>query len=465
MKKILLIIFSLLVNTAYAQQEAANWFFGVNAGITFTTNPPTALAGGQLVTNEGSATISDANGSLLFYSDGTNVFDRNHALMPNGTGLNGSSTCTQSALFVPYPGNDSLYYLFTPPDEFTSPGWFCYSIIDLTLNGGFGDVINKNTPLFSQSTEKVTAVRHANGTDYWVIGHRYGNADFYAYQITASGINSTPVISSVGSPHAGGIEANIGVMKASPCGDKLALVVHSDFFELFDFDQSTGIVSNPIQLANITVSNAWGLYATEFSPNGSRLYVVEEHPAIIVQYDLLAGSSSAIIASADTIINLPFAYFGALQNGPDGKMYISRFSTSFPYLSCLNNPDSLGIACNFVDTAVVANGQIAHGLPNFMSSYFCNESTGIYYVDSKTEFSVFPNPASDIITIELSEVSGKSVRVDLLSTLSHIVQSVKINEPITGQTLDFNISSLPAGFYFVKVSGDEITRIKKVLKY
>src|SRR5262245_28875854 len=115
---------------------------------------PTPLTDGQLGTLEGCASWSDANGNLLFYSDGINVWDRNHNIMPDGNGLNGSATCTQSALVVPYPGQDSLFYLFTPPDEFALPGYFCYSLIDLTLNNGFGDVINKNTQLFSPSTEK-----------------------------------------------------------------------------------------------------------------------------------------------------------------------------------------------------------------------------------------------------------------------------------------------------------------------
>src|SRR4029453_2393875 len=94
-----------------------------------------------------------------------------------------------------------LYYLFTPPDFFGAN--FCYSIVDMSLNGGYGDIIDKNTILFGPSGEKVTAVRHANGTDAWVIGHSFDNADFYAYNITTSGIDATPVISSAGTAQGG----------------------------------------------------------------------------------------------------------------------------------------------------------------------------------------------------------------------------------------------------------------------
>jgi len=369
-RKILLLVCLSFSIPAFAQHEADNWYFGSYAGVSFSSGVPVALTNGQLYTNEGSAALSDSDGNLLFYSDGATIWDRTHTIMPNGTLLNSSSTCTQSALFVPYPGSDSLYYLFTPPD-FVAPN-FCYSIVDMSLNGGYGDIIDKNTVLFSPSAEKVTAVHNANGTDAWVIGHSFDNADFYVYSITTSGINPTPVISTAGTVQTGFLD-KIGTMKASPCGDKIALVVFdAAYVELFDFDNTTGVVSNAIHLGNFTAGNAWGLYGLEFSPDGSRLYVTQEQPAVLVQYDLLAGSAAAIIASADTVAQLSSSeLFGTLQNGPDGKTYIVRLSKQF--LACINDPNTLGAGCNFVDNAVsLGSGYCNHGLPNFMSSFWCN---------------------------------------------------------------------------------------------
>src|SRR5437667_364418 len=117
-KKILLLACLFLSTHVFAQHQADNWYFGSYAGVSFASGVPVAITGGQLNTNEGSAALSDSNGNLLFYSDGYSIWDRTHTVMPNGSMLNGSSTCTQSALFVPYPGSDSLYYLFTPPDFF-----------------------------------------------------------------------------------------------------------------------------------------------------------------------------------------------------------------------------------------------------------------------------------------------------------------------------------------------------------
>ncbi|MCF6295551.1 MAG: cell surface protein, partial [Flavobacteriaceae bacterium] len=97
MKKILLILTLFISINVAGQGEAANWYFGFGAGMQFdlATGNTTALNDGQLSTNEGCSTISDANGNLLFYSDGTTVWNRNHQVMPNGNGLFGDSSSTQ----------------------------------------------------------------------------------------------------------------------------------------------------------------------------------------------------------------------------------------------------------------------------------------------------------------------------------------------------------------------------------
>jgi hypothetical protein len=448
-----------------AQHEADTWYFGFNAGITFSTTPPSVLPGGQIVTPEGCASLSDNNGNLLFYSDGATIWSANHMVMPNGTGLNGSLTCSQSALIVPYPGNGSLYYIFTPPDEFTNTA-FCYSIVDMTLNNNMGDVTNKNTPLFIPSTEKVTAVRHANGVDIWVIGHSFNNSDFYSYLLTPAGINTTPVISSAGTMNGGGIGTKIGNLKASPCGDKLALtVLDSAFAEVFDFDNSTGVVSNAIHLGNFLIT-AWGLYGVEFSPGGSRLYVTQENPALLLQYDLLAGSPAAIIASADTIsfVTNSWTKYAGLQNGPDGKMYMSRFTETF--LACINNPDSLGATCNYVDNAVsLGTATATHGLPNFMSSYFCDRKTSLEEEGTLAKsLSVYPVPAHDKIHISFKKHS-ENYSITISDLLGKINYQEKVQEKNYGyKDIEISVANYPAGIYWMIISCNNETAVNKFVK-
>ncbi len=102
---ILPLLLLLLVSTsAWSQKEFNVWYFGYRAGIDFNSGSPVALTNGQMSTYEGVASILDPlTGAFLFCTDGVSVWDRNQRVMPNGTGLLGSNSSTQSALIVPMP--------------------------------------------------------------------------------------------------------------------------------------------------------------------------------------------------------------------------------------------------------------------------------------------------------------------------------------------------------------------------
>jgi hypothetical protein len=136
-----------------AQKQNAVWYFGYNAGLDFNTDPPTPLHG-EMNTLEGCASIADPNGNLLFYTDGGHVWDRQDHIMPNGFGLLGGNSSTQSALIVPLPASCTKYYLFTTWDDLQfDGGGMAYSIIDMLLNDGYGDIISssKNTPVIDST--------------------------------------------------------------------------------------------------------------------------------------------------------------------------------------------------------------------------------------------------------------------------------------------------------------------------
>ncbi|MDP6909474.1 MAG: hypothetical protein QF371_08210, partial [Flavobacteriales bacterium] len=208
----------------FGQGEANNWYFGQNAGVSFNSGSPVALTNGILSTSEGCASISDASGNLLFYTDGRFAYNRNHVQMPNGFGMLGNPSSAQSAIIVPKPGDDNRYYIFTVAAS-GGPDGFRYSEIDLSLDGGLGDVIvaTKNTLLFSPSVEKVAAVKHANGFHYWVISHGLNNNRYYSYLVDCNGI-SAPVISDVGQVEG---PPGWGCLTASPDGQNLAAAMRA----------------------------------------------------------------------------------------------------------------------------------------------------------------------------------------------------------------------------------------------
>src|SRR6185295_5787743 len=179
-----LLLFCGLVS--HAQKEADHWYFGHLAGLDFSGGSPVAVSDGTLVTEEGCASISDKAGNLLFYTDGGVVFNRNHVIMPNGSGLKGNISSTQSAVVVKSPGNDSIYYVFTIGSESQTTG-FCYSIVNMKKDNGKGDVTLKNVNLYLGAHEKIGAVLHCDQKSTWVVIRQWESDAYLAYLVTASG--------------------------------------------------------------------------------------------------------------------------------------------------------------------------------------------------------------------------------------------------------------------------------------
>lgn len=354
----LVILFSSLA--LFAQNETSKWYFGNNAGIDFMTSPPSSILGGQLSTAEGCSGIADASGNLLFYTDGITVWNSTNAIMANGTGLDGDPSSTQSAVVVKQPGNSNIYYIFTMACC-NSPVGLKYSTVDMNLSGGLGSVTVVNATLAGVSSERLTSVKHCNGIDTWVLSQDGVNGDFRAHLVTSAGVNPVPVISAIGSNAATG-PAYVGYMKFSPNGRKLGLAAANDpsvGFELYDFDASTGIVSNRLLL----VQNAWS-YGCEFSPDGTKFFGALWGGGNLYQWDLCAGSPTAIVNSVYTGTT---NNGGALQLAKDGKIYMTR--SGFQVMGDINNPNVMGVGMNYVDNGQsIAPNTNQYGLPNFITS-------------------------------------------------------------------------------------------------
>ena len=362
-KKGILFFFVLFSSFVYSQGEANIWYFGQNAGLDFNSGSPIALTNGQLVTDEGCATISNGAGQLLFYTDGVTVYNKNHTVMVNGTGLLGHSSSMQSATIVPKPGSTNLYYIFTTDAE-TLPNGFRYSVVDMNLDGGNGAVTTvKNILIYTPTTESLGITKHANGIDFWIVTHEWNNNNFNAHLLTASGLSSVPVTTSIGLPISGGSGfAAAGSIKLSPSGSKLAITSVSDFAQLYDFDANTGVLSNVVTLT----TEAGELSGIAFSPDESLLYISNSFGKIH-QFNLNAAD---IPNSIFTIYNggwIPTV--GQMQVGPDNKIYVAVNNRT--KLGVINNPNILGLGCNFVIDGIDLSGRLSKlGLPSFNQSFF-----------------------------------------------------------------------------------------------
>jgi hypothetical protein len=180
---ILFILFDILLvpECGFTQGEWNNWNFGWNAAIKYISGTPVGVTGSALFqSGDGTTTnASDSTGQLLFYANGSTIWNRNNTIMPNGSGIIGGNACQQPVFSLPVPGFPSKYYVFTVGDlmHTTNPLiGLHYSIVDMSLQGGLGDVVSSQKNVFvpggDSAVDQLTATRGHNNKDVWITGKK-----------------------------------------------------------------------------------------------------------------------------------------------------------------------------------------------------------------------------------------------------------------------------------------------------
>ncbi len=352
----LIAIWGVLVEPGYAQGENNIWAFGKGSGLNFNLGAPVFWEN-SMFSKEGCAAISDAFGNLIFYTSGNMIWDKNGKPMPNGSilgnGYDGSGA--QAALVLKSISNPYEYYVFTlDPQEVAlsqSPK-LRYSVVDMLLNNGLGDVklSEKDVELDNEMEERMYAVE-ADDCGYWIVGHKRRSNIYVAFKLTASGI-STPVYS-YGTYSGFFNGSDPGEMKLSPDKSKIAIIFlgrrnqsGDDFrIEIGDFDVNTGIISNTAILdSNKTIP--YQGYGLSFSPDNSKLYVTSQDYSQLFQYNMAYYPNvGAIRLSKVKIFETGFMKLFGMRTGPDNKIYLANLTEG--YISCIQDPNVLGLACNF----------------------------------------------------------------------------------------------------------------------
>jgi hypothetical protein len=487
MKTYFLALLPLLSCTAAHAQEKHDyhWVFGYGPSdpalhyggtlINFNTSPP-SLA--YFETPDGfywdKATLSDKHGNLVAYTNGCRILNSAHQPMENGLDINEGPIHTQycddlvsfypneqGTLFLLMPGSDSLYVLFHLR---MWPGiivkdWL-YSVIDVSANEGLGRVTLKNEPLRTDTfTDMITACRHANGRDWWIVvqeNHRFvdlppdGKAKYHFYLLDPYGIHYQ------GEQQIGRLfsfTSTVGQSCFSPDGSRFAIGNIYNGVNFFDFDRCTGLLSNPGHLdlqADSVV--AMGL---AFSPNSRFLYATTG--LWLLQYDMKApdvGASKVNVAEYDGFISQLPTTFYQLALAPNGKIYgSSHFGTDV--LHIIHQPDELGLDCQVEQHGLKLPAYHAYTMPNTphyrlydVPGSVC-DSLGVNTPSSTAEIDgdisylwVYPNPSTGWVTITNPNAAERAIQVQDIS--GHLVYQAQT------QAADFDLSHLQNGVYFVR---------------
>lgn len=347
-----LMITFLAANGQYDAAENKMWAFGSRCGLDFNNGQPQPFETGMR-SEGGCASVCDEAGRLLFYASPDTVWNRQHTPMPNGYDLTRTVypyNAYRGTSIVPVIGKLNKYYVFTLSDvNGSSPtnAVLSYSLVDMTLNGGLGDVVagQKQVLLDSGLAEAMVVVR-GNNCNLWLLVHNMEDNMFKAYGITANGISTQPIISAVGTltpQHSQTVGFYFSSIKVSPDRQKICICNVPAFNDggaiLYNFDPNTGIVSDPFTISD-------GVYFSScFSPDSKKLYLAN---IFLDQVDLSLPDSNAIRQSKTRIADFDPATHNAcdMRLGPDGKIY-GVLTDFYRNIACINYPDSPAASCGF----------------------------------------------------------------------------------------------------------------------
>ena len=482
-----IIILFVLNQIAVAQKQDRIWLFPDSAGIDFTDSlNPVAINCNLTIPAFNSASISNNQGNLLFYTGGIDltytpmrIFDRNGNIMMNADSMKGYPWVGQGNMIIPSPSDTNKYFVFMIDRDGALGDLLYYSILDISLNNGLGQVLIRDSLLLPDHiNEKLNATKHANGRDWWVIVQST-NTDslFHKFLITPNGITG-PFDQKIGS--ADNVNKAFGQLIFSRDGSKLGLVGGNSTADIFDFDRCSGELSNYIMAGEGIFSNPNFYFGCSFSPNGKVFYTssIWYEFKNVYQYDLTAtdikASKQTIFAYPDTGI-IQDLEMGEHLLGPDNKIYISKgngytghnWDTYYTHhIDVILNPDSLGFGCNYQSAYFdLGTGKTMEMFPNMvnynlgpLTGSICDSlSSGIPEIDNAKYFKIFPNPFSKDISISLLNDEKGS-----LAVYNQMGQIVYRNTFRTNAKID--LSNLPSGFYFFEIGINGRRFMQKMIK-
>jgi hypothetical protein len=418
--------------------------------------------------NATNAVISDGLGNLLFYTNGVYIANQNNDTMLNGEGLNPSPYTSnwaddgmpipQGNIIIPFPGDTNKFYLFHETKtaivgSSSKPLELFYSLIDMNQNGGLGEVVSKNNIVFQDTLQggELSATKHANGRDWWLICHKVNSDKFYKLLITPFGIGIT-------TQNYGTVRDDYGGASAfSPDGSKFSHNNSSTDLDIYDFDRCTGMLSNYL---NIPINDSAAFGAMAFSPNSQILYAAST--LYVYQFDLTAiniAATKQTIATWDGYYSPSFplaSTFYLPQLAPDGKIYINCSNSTLD-MHVINYPDSLGLACDLQQHSIhlpAYNAFTIANHPNYflgaLAGSLCDSLTSVHEIANNTiPIRINPNPAQNAFYLNYELPYGKTAIVTIYNIIGEAVMSKTLYWYFG--YLQIDCSNMSNGVYFVKV--------------
>lgn len=427
--------------------------------------------------------LSSKEGDLIFYSNGCLFFNKLDMEMENGDSLNPGEVydwfCPllgypglQSMLAIPSSYDSTLYYVLyisqvLPHDtnafQPVQSENLYYALIDMSLNNGLGGVIAKNEIILKDTSmigTPLTATKHANGLDWWIITPDRWSNSFHTSILSNEGLQylGKRYIGIPPNPHSEG-----GQGKFSPDGSKFAWFHPHQGLYLYDFARELGLLSN-FQHITIPVSD-FIVGGCEFSPSGRFVYVNNDYD--LYQVDTWSEEVQESVTLIDTYDGfgdpLPTRFF-CMERTPDNRIFMNVVNGS-QYLHVIQEPNLKGTDCRFEQHALklptVNNFTLPH-FPNYrlgaINDTLCSDFiVSVSEIETSTngKYTIFPNPADTFITIESEDNLMRSINLSIIDINSRLVLSSKEN--------NIDVSNLSPGIYFGLLDDGNSRSVYKII--
>lgn len=351
------------VGSCSSGNEANLWHHfnpsGSNYGFDFNQTPVGFIPDNNIppIAGHCKSTLCDANGNLMALSLGVQVLNRDYEVMPNGADLLGNASSHYGTLFVQKPGSESEYYVFTTASTEDFDNGLRYHLVDFDLEDGLGDVTEKNVFIASVQQEAITAVRHCNLVDFWLLTYNQEISAYQAWLVTNEGVADTPVTTDIATDALFSLP-----LVPSARGNRIA---HGS--RVLDFNAATGELTD--ELGIVPPPNVVGW---ELSASGQYLYLnAGDFTTTIYQVDLDDFDPANPLEDAYTfpVSGNPVYFYP--QRGPDGNIYMEDVFTND--LARIVNPNLPGELTTF-ESEFDNAGSLINSFGNYYHAYLSGKT-------------------------------------------------------------------------------------------
>jgi hypothetical protein len=441
-----------------------------------------------------SSNVSNDQGELQIYTNGFKIANNQHQVISNGDsltyfsnqiGTHGpfywdayGSPAQQSAIIIPIPDATDKYYIFenhlyeipnTPTNSIWAYNFLIHKVEKDTSNNNY--FVSIKNQIFLQDTLNLgmlSAVKHGNGRDWWVIIHKYPWVKFYKLLITPDSLYLS--LGNFPGPQGYIDGGNIGFSKD---GKLFGRVQQASWHgRVYDFNRCTGEFSNLRHDTQLSFNTHAG---NAFSPRGKYFYFTESDK--VWRYDLQAANFAASkqlvythTGYTDPIFNIPSVYW-TMDTPNDGRIYIIG-SGGIHRQSWIDYPDTPNVALvgfhhyEYVLPRASAGTNTYHPNYHLGADIGCpcdtlNTTVKQIEVNKHLGLKVFPNPTDEMFTISYEALKENLGSLYIYDVVGNEVHRQYLSPWSNKQHID--VSKLPPGVYGVRVFINGRTESLKII--